>query len=608
MVSFARATPLLTHSFHHVGSNQITDKGACALADALMNNTLLRDLDLSANPISKEGADALGAMLETNSCLRRLNLNKNSFSNNDAVAIGRSLEKNTTLRRLQLSKNSLTQADWDAIGQGLVRNTSLMELQISKKIVQAEDMHAISEALSQNASLTRLDLSVVHLCDEAVELFALALQKTPGLQYLSILSDCYQEDELFSNNSMKILCHALANNTTITVLDLGCSDEADFQEHLRYLVKNNTSIRRLRLHVKTLMPNLAHVVHAFAHNCSIESFHVGIVTEETVLALAEALRTNTSLTHTCLSYFQRPLVGVGHIATSPNASANVNNHENDHNDEGDNETANASNGIVAVTNFMFPNANVNASTYANSNAHADANPISGVPIRANSPRHGHDTSSDSEHESYNSKARSHHNDSKPLPPSLAVAETLRDFPRLKRFQPQGIDLGSIAYALRVLPEACPSQCCHHDHETLSPKGLYNDDTELLRLKSSVPAGISTPPCVCFSSCSGLDGDWNPQSLPVVKTRFPNKSDRGQTRGAWTSDNVLEYLYKLHQDKVTAFAMGQHERLGQDSAVQRLVLDCVKMVMLKYYRMPVDWVRKSCAGVMEDAADEEADAN
>ncbi len=45
------------------------------------------------------------------------------------------------------------------------------------------------------------------------------------------------------------------------------------------------------------------------------------------------------------------------------------------------------------------------------------------------------------------------------------------------------------------------------------------------------------------------------------------------------------------EKILAFAMGQHARLGHVSIVQNLGMDCVRLVMLCYFRLPVDYLSR-----------------
>ena len=46
---------------------------------------------------------------------------------------------------------------------------------------------------------------------------------------------------------------------------------------------------------------------------------------------------------------------------------------------------------------------------------------------------------------------------------------------------------------------------------------------------------------------------------------------------------------MHMRKAIAFAMGVHARLGSESAVRCLKLDCINMVLLSYFSLPADFL-------------------
>jgi hypothetical protein len=56
--------------------------------------------------------------------------------------------------------------------------------------------------------------------------------------------------------------------------------------------------------------------------------------------------------------------------------------------------------------------------------------------------------------------------------------------------------------------------------------------------------------------------------------------------------VAEYIRQRHVDKIMAFAMAQHVRLGAVSAVRQLGQDCANMVMMAFFSLPLDYVATS----------------
>jgi Ran GTPase-activating protein (RanGAP) involved in mRNA processing and transport len=60
---------------------------------------------------------------------------------------------------------------------------------------------------------------------------------------------------------------------------------------------------------------------------------------------------------------------------------------------------------------------------------------------------------------------------------------------------------------------------------------------------------------------------------------------------WTNEAAMACLQRMHADKATAFALGQLARLGAGSAVVMLTSDCVGMVLLCYFGLPLDYLNQ-----------------
>jgi hypothetical protein len=93
--------------------NAIRGLGACFLAEALMENTCLRSLELGNNNISEApladgsagGATRIAVALQENTTLRWLDLTHNDIGDKGANELASALEHNHTLHKLVLSEN-----------------------------------------------------------------------------------------------------------------------------------------------------------------------------------------------------------------------------------------------------------------------------------------------------------------------------------------------------------------------------------------------------------------------------------------------------------------------------------------------------------------------
>ena len=149
-------------------NNQISDKGATALAQALEGNTTLQILYLGDNKISDKGATALAQALEGNTTLQKLYLYNNQISDKGATALAQALEGNTTLRVLWLSDNQISDKGATALAQALEGNTTLQELYLGNNQISDEGATALAQALEGNTTLQELYLGNNQISDKGV--------------------------------------------------------------------------------------------------------------------------------------------------------------------------------------------------------------------------------------------------------------------------------------------------------------------------------------------------------------------------------------------------------------------------------------------------------
>jgi hypothetical protein len=59
--------------------------------------------------------------------------------------------------------------------------------------------------------------------------------------------------------------------------------------------------------------------------------------------------------------------------------------------------------------------------------------------------------------------------------------------------------------------------------------------------------------------------------------------------SWDIDFILRYLQDVHFDKILAFSMGHHLRLGAASPVVALSGDLVNAIILSFFRLPHNYL-------------------
>ncbi|XP_017294482.1 leucine-rich repeat-containing protein 34 isoform X1 [Kryptolebias marmoratus] len=286
--------------------NNVSNEGAGHLADLIeAGNCALRSLNLMFNDVQKTGAEDLAGSLKCNSSLLSLRLSGNKIGNRAAEHLARMLQINETLQELQLSDCDLVthaptihrllqplfplilfiplsvflivlvslQATSGVLAfiTVLRNNTVLRCLDISRPLLfsqQEEWTVSFSEMLLVNGSLVELHLGKVGLTDTGMERLAEGLKQNRSLRYLDLRCNRVARDGALH------LSEVLKQNPTLEIIDLSSNRIED--EGCVYLSEAIT------------WPG-----------CSLKELSVcrNSITSEGLLSLAQALKTNTTLTH-----------------------------------------------------------------------------------------------------------------------------------------------------------------------------------------------------------------------------------------------------------------------------------------------------------------------
>ena len=136
----------------------INGEGAVKLAAALYKNTTLRNLDLSNNPIGErvKGVTAVAEMLLENKTLRELNLQDCHITSEGAVELAAALCKNSTLKYLDLDHNPIGVKGASSMSDMLQHNTSLEYFSLCDDSVGEEGVRQLINSLKHNQTLREL--------------------------------------------------------------------------------------------------------------------------------------------------------------------------------------------------------------------------------------------------------------------------------------------------------------------------------------------------------------------------------------------------------------------------------------------------------------------
>ena len=114
-------------------TNRIGDEGVQSLCAALKVNITLRCINLSECHVSKVGAKFLADALRENASLVAITLNNNKIDDEGALSLAESFTENRILRTIQLSSNEITNAGATQLADAIEFNCNCVVAKINLK-------------------------------------------------------------------------------------------------------------------------------------------------------------------------------------------------------------------------------------------------------------------------------------------------------------------------------------------------------------------------------------------------------------------------------------------------------------------------------------------
>ncbi len=221
-ISKCKTLRTLNLSYNQLGK---TDAIVTALSRALVNNTQLKSLDLSAMGITDQGLEALAILLDSNLLEHNRSLVDLKLSNNEFTIVGLkkllSVIPRTSIQRLHLNGNNINNEGCQYIAEVLKTNTQLTHLCLKNNKIGIQGVTSIANGIIANKTLSMLDLG----------------------------------GNKFQDKGAKVLFEALHTNTTLTQLELqACQIENIDWDELSLALKDNASICQVSLDYNKLNP------------------------------------------------------------------------------------------------------------------------------------------------------------------------------------------------------------------------------------------------------------------------------------------------------------------------------------------------------------------
>lgn len=142
----------------NLNNSGVKDEALILIANALKHNTGLTSLELQNNDISASGNAALCAALKVNVSLTSLDLSMNKIRDEGVIALSELLLVNKTLMHLYIFSNTVTKPGAQALAQTLAVNTALKIINFHGNPISSIGMFYLTQSLSQNTNLDSLSI------------------------------------------------------------------------------------------------------------------------------------------------------------------------------------------------------------------------------------------------------------------------------------------------------------------------------------------------------------------------------------------------------------------------------------------------------------------
>ncbi|XP_060078903.1 leucine-rich repeat-containing protein 74A-like [Ylistrum balloti] len=209
----------------------------------LLNNSHIVKVDLTGNDFGIQGGENFAEVIETNVYLKEIRLGKNKIEDAGAIAIGRALEANVTLEYLDLSWNKIGKQGAAKIATGIKVNSTLKTLILSMNGLGNSGCQVMMEGLRGNEALTTLDLSANRITDAAVDYIIRVLPYHKSLTSLKL-----SHNQLSAEGAFKILKPLTSKfRKKLSYLEL---DGTDVNSDLMEVIENLNARRGLVISIK----------------------------------------------------------------------------------------------------------------------------------------------------------------------------------------------------------------------------------------------------------------------------------------------------------------------------------------------------------------------
>eukprot|EP00794_Sanderia_malayensis_P014126 gene14126-15604_t len=226
----------------HMQHHGLGEKGAKAIAIALVTNTYVLHLNLADNALGPSGVRCICDMLKENCYITEMDLSENNISLDGISSLTDVLMNTNNLKKLSLSGNDIDSKSAAVLAEAIQMNTSLKSLNLSHNWLDEQAGLHLGPAIAANECLDVLDLSWNHLRHKGAYSIALSLKENMTLKVLDLSWNG------FGNDGALAISDALKENSSLIELDLSNNRiTVEGAGHLNKGLLQNDTLRILRI-------------------------------------------------------------------------------------------------------------------------------------------------------------------------------------------------------------------------------------------------------------------------------------------------------------------------------------------------------------------------
>ncbi len=515
--------------------------GIRRILDALSRSNLgLCEMDLDGN-LMGNAIPNLAKLLASSTSLQILSLSLCNIDTEGANTIGQALEKNCHLKFLNLSSNHFALGCAGGLIQGMKHNTVLQVLDLSNNIVRVHGARALAdEVLVHNKHLVELNLEHTGLGREGAELMGEMLEKNHVLQRLNL-----RNNHIAKGGGIAVGRALACDTCSLQALDLGLNQLGISDlEVIGDSLKTNTTLVSLKLgpfHCEK--DQIASVAAGISQNTALlhlELAQHGLEQQDCV-NLATALSQNQALQYLdlssssivdhvgmhmlCNAVLHHSSLLILELPMLQESSHDALAHLLTHNATLQRVSFKSRDLAITVLHSLKHNKTLES---LNMQFESLSRPNNLAALAH--ALHSNVTLSEVTISTWGLVDHS---------PISAICNALRENPRYHRISITGIDLAvawNHVYGFRMVDES---------------------ESEILSVHTEE------------GSSGGTNADL-------------------QEEDEWSNESIIAHIHGTHVAKVVAFAAGQHARLGEASLVRTLSEDDMRMVVLCFFGLPLNY--------------------